>query len=123
MNRRADVLVVDDEVDVRSSVTDILRTAGYEVAEARDGFEALELLRQERVGVILLDVSMPRCGGVEMVAALEDPPPILVVSARNLDDDDNARIGDKITAFLKKPVPPIRLLEQVRAVLHHEGDR
>ena len=123
MNDPTQILVVDDELDVRSSVADILRTAGYEVAEAKDGYEALELLKSAKVGAILLDVSMPRCDGISMLTAIDSPPPIVVISARNLDSDTEKRLGDKITAFLKKPVPPIRLLEQVKAVLQREDER
>lgn len=122
MTEGAQILVVDDELDVRSSVAEILRTAGYEVVEAKDGFEALELLSSASVGAILLDVSMPRCDGISMLTALDSPPPIVVISARNLDSDTQERLGDKITAFLKKPVPPIRLLEQLKAVLQREDE-
>ena len=64
MTAHADVLVVEDEPDVRGSVADILRGAGYDVEEACDGIEALDMLAHNRVGAVLLDVRMPRCDGI-----------------------------------------------------------
>jgi two-component system, OmpR family, response regulator PrrA len=112
-----DVLVVEDEPDIRSSEADILRQAGYEVEEAADGVEALALLATRRVGAVLLDIRMPRCNGVAVVDALVDPPPIVVVSAHQLEESDLARMGHKVVAVLKKPVPPAQLLDRVAAAL------
>ena len=112
-----DVLVVEDEPDVRSSVADILRDAGYQVAEAADGAEALDVLARERVGAVLLDLRMPRIDGVTLVDKLDDPPPILVVSARSPDDGERARLGRKVVAVLRKPVHPAVLLERLDSVL------
>lgn len=120
MSPDADVLVVDDDNDVRSSVAAILRHAGYEVEEAADGVEALELLRNNRVGTVLLDLRMPRCDGFAVMRSLEDPPPIVIVSAHNVDDAERARLGPEVVAILKKPVPPITLLDQVALVLSHQ---
>ena len=113
----ADVLVVEDEPDVRSSVADILRDAGYRVAEAADGVEAMAVLSSEEIGAVLLDLRMPRLDGISLVDRLVDPPPIVVVSARSPDDGERARMGGKVVAVLKKPVHPDVLLEQLDGVL------
>ena len=112
------VLVVDDEAAVRSSSADILRAAGYEVAEASDGLEALDVLRTQPVDAVVLDVRMPRCDGISMVAALEHPPPIVMVSAHAVEQEDLDRLSGKVGVFLIKPVPPPRLLEQVHLAVH-----
>ncbi|HUC37173.1 MAG TPA: response regulator [Acidimicrobiales bacterium] len=109
------VLVVDDEEDVRSSAADILRGEGYDVVEACDGEEALQLLRRRSVSVMVLDVRMPRRDGIAVLDALAQPPPAVVVSAYCLDPSTKRRLGKKIAAFLKKPFPPMRLLEEVAA--------
>lgn len=113
----ADVLVVDDELSVRTTEAEILRAAGYEVVEAADGTEALAMLEAHEVGAVVLDVRMPRCDGLTVVASLEDPPPIVMVSAHTLGDADVARVAGKVAAFLAKPVPPAKLVEQVRLAL------
>lgn len=117
-----DVLVVDDEPDVRSSVAEILRGAGYRVAEAADGNEALAVLSSETVGAVLLDLRMPRMDGMTLVERLEDPPPILVVSSHSPDDGERARLGRKVVAVLKKPVHPDVLLDRLgRALERKDG--
>lgn len=113
----ADVLVVDDEASVRTTEAEILRAAGYEVLEAADGAEALAVLETQKVGAMVLDVRMPRCDGITVAVTLEDPPPIVMVSAHTLGDADVARVADKVAVFLAKPVPPARLVEQVRLAL------
>lgn len=116
-----DVLVVDDEPDVRSSVAEILRGAGYEVEEAADGFEAMEVLHSQQVGAVLLDLRMPRCDGPTLVKQLRDPPPIVIVSAQHVGPAERAQMGSKVVAVLKKPVPPQQLLERVANVLKGDG--
>ncbi len=117
MSPDADVLVVDDDSDVRSSLAEILRQAGYEVAEAMDGSEALEVLARERVGAMLLDLGMPVLDGFSVMESLEDPPPIVIVSAQYMAQADRARLVPQVVAVLKKPVPPPELLDLVASVL------
>jgi CheY-like chemotaxis protein len=117
----ADVLVVEDEPDVRGSVADILRGAGYDVEEACDGVEALDVLADHQVGAVLLDLRMPRRDGISVVQALDDPPPIVIVSAHHLDAAEREKLGPKVVAVLKKPVPPPKLLAQLSSLLRPEA--
>lgn len=113
MSPDADVLVVDDDADVRTSVAEILRQAGYEVEEAGDGAEALVVLSSQHIGAVLLDLRMPRMDGYTMMNALDHPPPILIVSAHHVAEVDRARLVPEVVAVLKKPVAPAKLLDQV----------
>ena len=106
------VLVVDDDEDVRSSFAEILRTAGYSVVEARDGFEALEHLRSSPVAALVLDILMPRLSGLELLDRLDDPPPVLLLTARDYDVYVTGR-RSKVYMYLQKPVPPRELLRAV----------
>jgi CheY-like chemotaxis protein len=115
--RATDILVVDDELDIRTSSAEILRGVGYRVEEAGDGREALELLADHPVGAMVLDIRMPKLDGLAVVAALADPPPIVLVSAHTLDEADRKQVEGKVAAFLRKPVPPARLIEQVQLAL------
>jgi CheY-like chemotaxis protein len=115
------VLVVDDEDDVRVSIADILRGVGYTVMAAADGDEALRLLTSTRFDAMVLDLKMPRRDGVSLLAALSTPPPVVVLSAHELDDDDLDRVGDAIVAYLRKPAPPQRLIDAVASAVI-EGD-
>jgi DNA-binding response OmpR family regulator len=115
------VLVVDDDDSVRSSIADILRTAGLSTEEAADGIFAMRVLAQRSVGAMVLDLRMPRYDGFEVLGALEDPPPVVVISATFPSADERRRWSDKVAAFLSKPVPPQLLLAAVSAALGHSA--
>ena len=116
----ADVLVVDDEEPVRTSVAQILRSAGYSVAEAADGQDALDMLESGRVTVLLLDIRMPRRTGIEVLQALESPPNVILMSAYRFEGEDKRSVGHKVFSHLMKPVAPQQLLDEVRAAIDSE---
>jgi DNA-binding NtrC family response regulator len=107
------VLVVDDEEAVRTSVAAILRGDGYHVIEAEDGERALQMLDDNDVQVVVLDVRMPRLDGIGVLDALEEPPAVVLMSAHALAAEVRARVAPKVVSFLQKPVPPRLLLDEV----------
>jgi CheY-like chemotaxis protein len=115
--RQADVLVVDDEADVRASICDVLRTSGFTAVEAADGAVAYGLLQTNHYGVVLLDIRMPRLDGVSLIEALGELPPVVVHSAFMLSAEERERLGDKVVQYLHKPVTPQQLLGAVQSVL------
>jgi diguanylate cyclase (GGDEF)-like protein len=83
------VLLVDDSAVVRRLVGAHLRRAGYVVAEAKDGAEALESFRSQPVHVVITDVGMPRLGGLELLAALrehEAAPEVILLTGSHATD-------------------------------------
>jgi CheY-like chemotaxis protein len=116
----ADVLVVDDEEPIRTSVAEILRTAGYKVAEAVDGQDALDMLESGSVTVLLLDIRMPRRTGIEVLQALDSPPNVILMSAYRFEGEDKRSVGHKVFSHLMKPVAPRQLLDEVRAAIDRE---
>jgi len=113
----ADILVIDDEEDIRTSVSTILRFSGFRVVEAEDGDIALSLLREYGFGMILLDIRMPTGDGIALVEALDEIPPVVVHSAYALDDGEQSRLGSKVVRYLRKPVAPTELLSVVEDVI------
>ncbi len=116
---RAQVLVVEDEVALRTALVELLSIWGYRVSTACDGREALERLRagQEPV-LMLLDLQMPVMTGDELLDEVSRHPPerqfrIIVLSA-NL-DVKRRQTHDHVTAALNKPCPPERLHAAVDA--------
>jgi two-component system chemotaxis response regulator CheY len=120
--RQADVLVVDDEADVRRSMCEVLRTSGFSVNEAEDGAVAFGMLRDNRYGMVLLDIRMPKLDGVSLIEALVEPPPVIVHSAFTLSAEERQRLGVKVVQYLHKPVSPQELLSAVRGVLDSASD-
>ena len=109
--------MVDDEADVRWSVAEVLRSAGFSVAEAEDGDVALHLLTTKRYGMVLLDIRMPNRDGVALMESIETVPPVVVHSAYILDASERERLGSRVVEFLHKPVSPQKLLRAVEQVL------
>jgi CheY-like chemotaxis protein len=107
------VMVADDDAGVRSTLSEILRRAGYVVVEAEDGVVALDELGRHAVQVLVLDIRMPRCDGIAVLDAIDDPPAVLLVSAFSVDQATRARIGRKVHRYLRKPVAPRLLLDCV----------
>jgi PAS domain S-box-containing protein len=116
------ILVVDDEPLVRSACSRLLRSLGYEVAEAPDGLAALELIRRDATGfdLVLTDQTMPRLSGADLARALlaELPGARIVLCSGYADAVDEARaraIG--LRGLLAKPIERDALAEAVRAAL------
>jgi two-component system, OmpR family, alkaline phosphatase synthesis response regulator PhoP len=107
------VLVVDDEADLLEIVTDRLAAEGYRVLTARDGLEAIDRVRAERPGCIILDLKMPRLSGFDALAELRREAPdaqVIVLTGspnRPLAEACRARGADE---FLLKPFDPGELL-------------
>lgn len=116
---QVDVLVVDDDDGLRSTWADIFRSSGYSVAVAEDGEVALGILSEVSVGVVLLDLRMPRRDGFSVLESLTVPQLVVLVSAQSLDEATLARVEGKIVTYLEKPIPPERLLDTVAATLRH----
>jgi CheY-like chemotaxis protein len=114
----ADVLVADDDAAARRSTAEILRRYGMHVTEAADGDVALTQISAGTVGAIVLDVKMPRLGGLELIDALPDPPPIIVLTAGDWAEEITLRgRRRKVYALLRKPVQPAELVETVERAL------
>lgn len=112
-----DVLVVDDDDAIRSTWGEILRMSGYSVALAEDGDVALHILKRQSVGMVLLDLRMPRRDGLSVLKALTAPQLVVIASSHSLDKATRARTDAKVVTYLEKPVPPERLLGVVASTL------
>jgi len=116
-NRMTDVLVVDFDDGVRTTTAQILRHEGFTVAEADDGEIAFELMRQQRFGVVLLELDLPKRSGVQLLESIDDPPPVIVVAAYPFEPRDDERVGHKLAGYLQKSVPPRVLIDMVASLL------
>jgi two-component system, chemotaxis family, chemotaxis protein CheY len=107
------ILVVDDELDIRESLQELFEDAGYQVATAADGAEALALMQSgEAPCVVILELIMPGVNGNEVYSVMQcderlsDVPVIVATS-------DPSR-APRDVAVLRKPIDTRRLLEAVR---------
>ena len=117
----ARILIADDYEDNRELLRLILTTAAYEVIEASDGQECVELARSQRPDVIMVDLSMPRLDGWEVFRVLREDPrtstiPCVAATAYALSDRERA-LETGFSAYLTKPFHTTELLEVVSGLL------
>ena len=120
------ILVVDDEAAIRETVGYALRGEGYEVSDAADGEEALEVARRNGFDVLILDLMLPKLSGVEVCRRLraESDVPILLLTAKDAEVDRVLGLEAGADDYVTKPFSMAELVSRVRAILRRrELDR
>ncbi len=119
------ILVVDDEPQIVRLVRAYLEEAGYRVAIAYDGEEALYAARQEKPDLIVLDILMPRMDGLEFIRQIrrEQDVPIIVLTARSEETDRIVGLEMGADDYVTKPFSPRELAARVKAVLRRTRAR
>ncbi len=120
------LLVVDDDPDVRDSLSRALRYAGYRVITAAHGGEALDAVARSPVDLIVLDVLMPIMDGFDACRRLRergDATPVLVLTARDAVDDRVTGLDAGADDYLVKPFALGELQARVRALLRRSQAR
>ncbi|MBQ5674907.1 MAG: response regulator transcription factor [Lachnospiraceae bacterium] len=114
------VLVVDDESRMRKLVKDFLVKSNYEVLEAADGVEALDIFFENKgIAMILLDVMMPKMDGYEVVKEIRQysKVPIIMLTAKSQEQDELRGFQLGVDEYIAKPFSPKILVARVEAVL------
>jgi len=114
------ILVVDDISNTLNFVREVLATAGYSVDGASDGVEALERLKKEPFDLIVLDIWMPRMGGLEFLARLREfpaPPRVVVATVDDTPETVLEALRQEACSYINKPFQRGELLEAVRDAL------
>jgi DNA-binding response OmpR family regulator len=116
------ILVADDDPDIVALVSAVLRRAGFDVVEASDGAEALELLRTRRPQLAVLDISMPKLDGIEVLRCVRAEPensglPVVLLSARAQEADVRDGYAQGASKYVRKPFSPRELVAVVRELL------
>ena len=113
------ILVVDDEKEIRNLIEIYLKNEGYDVIKASSGLEALEIINNEDVQLIVLDIMMPEMNGLEVCSKIREKLtiPILMLSAKSEDMDKIQGIMTGADDYLTKPFNPLELSVRVKALL------
>ncbi|MBI5522065.1 MAG: response regulator [Desulfarculus sp.] len=120
------ILVVDDEPAIRDILTSFFKEFGYEVSAARDGREALSILEQEPIQVMLFDLNMPGMSGLDLCRAIRPKQPQARIFAltgfHRLFTPDSARQAG-FDGYLTKPADLHQILDMVRTAFNQlEGN-
>ena len=119
---RAKILVVDDESRMRKLVRDFLTKSGYEVLEAGDGSEALDIFFDEHnsdIALLILDVMMPKMDGWQVCKEIRQysKVPIIMLTARSDERDELQGFELGVDEYISKPFSPKILVARVEAIL------
>ena len=120
MNTLSRILIVEDELAMRTGLVDCLEGEGYRVLTAADGQSGLERALKEKPDLILLDIMMPKLDGFAVCAELRrlaNPVPVLMLTAKGQVEDRVAGLDAGADDYLVKPFSTDELLARVRALL------
>ena len=120
------ILVVEDDFDIQELLQNFLQEAGYEVAVANDGVEALSLFAGERYDLIVLDIMLPQIDGYgvcELIRKQSDVP-IIMLTALSGEEDQIKGLDLQVDDYITKPFEMMELLARVETVLrrYHKSE-
>ena len=113
------VLIVEDDEQIRDGIEIYLKSQGYEVFKAGDGFEGLEVIRKNEIHLAIIDVMMPRMDGIRMVMELRKSYnfPVIMLSAKSEEVDKIMGLNMGADDYVTKPFQPLELLARVNSQL------
>jgi len=117
------ILVADDDREIRDVLLIYLRNEGYNVVEAEDGLQALEILQHETVHLIILDIMMPNLDGIKACLKIREKfnIPIIMLSAKGEDLDKITGLSTGADDYVTKPFNPLELMARVKAQLRRRN--
>ena len=118
------ILVVDDESRMRKLVGDFLKKKGYEVVEAADGEEALDIFFEDKsISLVICDVMMPKIDGFEVVKEIRQysQVPIIMLTAKGEESDELNGFDLGVDEYIAKPFSPKILVARVEAILRRSN--
>lgn len=109
------VLIVEDDTEIREGVTIYLKSQGYEVFQASDGIEGLEILQKEEIHLAIIDIMMPRMDGIRMTMKLREKYdfPVIMLSAKSEEVDKITGLNIGADDYVTKPFTPMELMARV----------
>ena len=119
MKEQSNILIVEDDVQIRDGIEIYLKTQNYQVYKAGDGIEGLEVIRNNHIDLAIVDVMMPRMDGIRMVMELRKDYefPVIMLSAKSEEVDKIMGLNMGADDYVTKPFQPLELLARVNSQL------
>lgn len=115
--KQYNVLVVDDDKEITEAIEIYLTNEGYNVFKANDGIEALEIIKNNEVHLVLLDIMMPKMDGTRVTVKIREELeiPIIMLSAKSEDTDKVMGLNLGADDYITKPFNPLELIARVNS--------
>ena len=99
------ILIIEDEVDIREGISEYLSEVGYEVKVASDGQEGIDLFRQNKFDLVLLDIMLPKINGLGVLIQIRETSnvPVIMLTAMNDDYSQIMSFNEKADDYITKP--------------------
>ncbi|MFT6389160.1 MAG: chemosensory pili system protein ChpA (sensor histidine kinase/response regulator) [Cellvibrionaceae bacterium] len=119
------IMIVDDSISMRQTLLDFVEKSGFDATVARDGMEAIELMRQKMPDIVLSDIEMPRMNGLELASHIRanygSRLPIIMISSRSMKKHRTQATLAGANQYLTKPFVEDILLENINTLLSAES--
>ena len=118
-NNEYNILVVEDDKEIRDGIEIFLKSQGYHVYKAADGVEGLEVIKRETIHLAIVDIMMPRMDGVTMTIKLREHHefPVIMLSAKSEETDKVIGLNIGADDYVTKPFTPLELMARVNSQL------
>lgn len=116
---KINILVVDDEKEIRNLIEIYLKNEGYGIFLAEDGMSALKILKEEDIKLVILDIMLPDIDGISICKSIRNykDTPIIMLSAKREDNDKISGILNGADDYMGKPFNPLELMVRIKAQL------
>ena len=113
------ILICDDDADIRGALRLYLSPEGYQIFEAANGQEALEIIQKEQIHLVLMDIMMPQLDGIAATAQLrlQSNVPVIMLTAKSEDSDKVLGLNVGADDYITKPFSPVEVQARVRSHL------
>ena len=111
------ILIVEDDKEIRNGIEIFLKSQGYQVFKAADGVEGLEIIEKEEIHLAIVDIMMPRMDGVTMTMKLREKYdfPVIMLSAKSEETDKVMGLNIGADDYVTKPFTPLELMARVNS--------
>ena len=118
-NNEYNILVVEDDKEIRDGIEIFLKSQGYHVYKAADGVEGLQIIEKEQIHLAIVDIMMPRMDGVTMTIKLREHHefPVIMLSAKSEETDKVIGLNIGADDYVTKPFTPLELMARVNSQL------
>lgn len=116
MEKKKNILIVDDETSALETLTDVLKDAGYEVSTALNGTSALECISRAKFNLIILDIILPDMNGIDLLRMIKQKTPgieVIIITGHASIENSIKAINEGAYAYIKKPFNP----DEVKSVV------